>query len=465
MRGRLMAGLAAATLSWGVLAAIPAQAAAESADLSVQVLSSKASTGDGGFSNKAIVVEVRNNSTTVTATNVRVTLDLSDAEALVSLDAFNECVPNAAQTVATCTFASLPPLAARSTADQSLGALVQVSGELGQTATVRVAVTADTADPDQGNNEVTGTIEVTGPGTDLVAAGAFLDVLTPGDTRPVPMAIAASQVGSVLADSAVAHIELPALLTFVPGTAGCEFAADRRADTALGNGSVTLTLPGGAADVDPGDNVLTFGVRTTPLAADLAMVGINPAGDRSTDLTLKGKVGQTLPVLLFPFNNGPGSSVGGLTLDLTAPAGTAWTAITLPGGRCTIARGGHTAHCVITATFTIAPDGLATAKLRLLAAPGGKDGRIVVGGPLADPDPGNNTQKLAVSITGSVPTTPAPTHSAPAGASGGGAGSTPGASLPATGVGHPGSTALAGLGVLLLGAALTAAARRRRITA
>jgi len=279
-------------------------------------------------------------------------------------------------------------------------------------------------------------------------------------------------------------VTLPPLVTFLADDEGCDVTADRTsatcsttvegvddfqviprirldprapADKVLGTARVTWLVSDGE-DADPADNTVEFPIRTTPVAADLALVGRTPADQISGDFSLNGKVGQSLTIQFLPWNNGPAAALHGATTDITAPAGTVITKLVETG--CAIKPGGRTAHCADSRRFDISPPGEFTLTLRLVSAPGGKDGTITVASDLPDPVPGNNTQKIVIAITGK-PGAPAGGGSPSGGNAAGVGGAGGGGGLAATGANHPGGFALAGTVALLVGAALTVVARRR----
>ena len=483
LRGYLLACVTTVLCTGPLLAVITPAAAApgDVADLSVRILSTKASVPEDGGAFKSPLIEVRNNSTSTTARNVRFSVDVSALAAVtpVTVTAFDTCSADETQTKVTCALGDLGPGAVI----DGIGGALSVSvggGEIGVSGLVTASITSDTADADPSNNTDAQTFELVGAGVDVVANPAGIDILTPGDSSSLNVFASMRQFGAVRATAASARITLPGPLRFVPGQPGCSVAADLATATCtatmdangdgsvqptvtidpnapfqalLGDVTITWTVPG-QTDIDPGDNVASFPAITTKRAADLAVVGRNPGDFVVTDLSLRGKVGDVLRIEFVPWNNGPAVSVDGLTLTITAPTGTSILSAA-PG--CQLSAGGRIAHCATDEPILLSPRDHTVVRLRVVAAHGGKDGSIVVSGSFPDPDPTNNLQRIAVTVTG-----PPTAGAGGTGGTGGAAGAGSGGGLPATGAGHPVGLTLAGLAALVAGAALTLAARRRR---
>lgn len=172
-------------------------------------------------------------------------------------------------------------------------------------------------------------------------------------------------------------------------------------------------------DAKPGDDTFDFTVFTTENPADLAV----------SAAAASGHLGETVTVPVTTTDKGPADSPK-TTVTITAPTGT--EIVNAPG--CSVITPGKVVSCLRALTIDVA--GTVSVKFKIVAATAGADGTAVVGGSLTDPDTGNNTAAITITVV-------------------------PGG-LPVTGA-RAGLIGGVGLAVVVLGGLLFAVARRRRV--
>jgi LPXTG-motif cell wall-anchored protein len=178
-----------------------------------------------------------------------------------------------------------------------------------------------------------------------------------------------------------------------------------------------------------------------------------------------GKVGESVDILVGAINRGPhGVAVGETIFTYVAPSGTEWDMDL--SSWCFEVRPGVEYRCTSTGGNPpeSGPIQYWRVRLKILNLNVG-DGEFRVEPMGGDTNPADNAAKIVVDVEGAPPRqTPTPTAqpSHPGGAAGGSGGSGGGSGLPVTGT-QTALIAAVGAGIVLTGAILLVAGRRRRI--
>jgi uncharacterized repeat protein (TIGR01451 family) len=195
-------------------------------------------------------------------------------------------------------------------------------------------------------------------------------------------------------------------------------------------------------DADPGDNSAPFSAFTDRNPADLSI----------SAAPVSGHVGDTVSVKLTVKNAGPADAPT-TKVALTAPTGTEF--VSVDQQVCTATTAGKAYTCDL-GTGPKGESTSATLSLKILSATVA-DGKAEVSSAVEDPNPGDNTAPIKVTVlenSTSPSAGPSAVPSAPAaGGTGGG--------LPVTGM-PVGLISALGLGVAAVGGVLMVLARRRR---
>jgi hypothetical protein len=432
-----------------------AEPAAPSADLSVNVPSPKIAVSSA---QKIVRIDVTNHGP-ATATNAMLTLEVADVASFVDIGlpgASEHCTENAAKL--TCPLGDLPA----DGHDHSFGIEVtpiqpahdQPPLPRGPIGTLQVGVSSGLADPDTANNVQTVVLQLIDDGIDLATFG-FDITLQPDQTDFLGFAV--SNQGGRDTASIDVDVVLPKYVSFATGDIAddCDFVSSSHAvchydglpagtigadphalsvilaknapgPVALTGGSVTATGVEGtpdstlatattsnrqpfdttahganakaklvnklkltSADASPGDETFEFTVFSTPNGADLAVA--------ATAVT--GHVGDTVTVPVTVKNNGPADSPT-KTVIITAPTGTEIT----DGLGCPVVTPGKVVKCA--GPLAALASETMNVKLKIVSATVGADGMAVVSGPLADPNPDNNTAPIKITVeAGGLPVT------------------------------------------------------------
>lgn len=484
--GRAYARLGAAAaiaVAGSLVAAVPAFAADDTADLAVSVATTAvvAGTGTGTAIAKPVQVTVTNNGP-ATATAVKVTIDttgLDTGKVKVELpDSAAGCTNTG--TVSVCDLAEILP------GGHGKTSFLVTGTQAGDAGSFTVSVASATTDPDTANNEVTQPLTVLPAepaSVDLVALAqdVYGDYSTKAGVPPggsAPLFFTFVNSGDQVAEGIDFDVTLPEYVSFAKLPYYCKVtgnvAACQRGDlevptggaASIGKYEFVLKV---AADA-PGPMALTGGlvdVRTSsvgtgsPLRVNAPGFTVRPAtgdeladadkGDNSdafsvfdapshkVDLYARtspvdGAVGATvkLPVTI---GNKSAAEAPGAVLTLVAPSGTQ-----VVGGTegCTAATPGRKYVCKVgTVPGEVEASGDFT--LKILSTTIGTDGFVSFTSDAPDANPADNTAKIVITVSGGE-----------------------GGGLPITGAkagligGVGGTVLLAGVGALFM-------ARRRRV--
>jgi len=493
-RTRTRLAAAAAAFAAGtslILAATPAQAAPPGADLEFRVVGDKVT-----LAGRPYFVQVFNRGP-ATADTVVVKVNVAGIDtAKVEVDPPSEADGcSSSGLVFTCNLGSL--LANEHDNDLSPFGVIPLEGAAaGSAGSFTVEVSSTTPDPNPANNQLkTVAVDLVNQGTDLFTLvndvwkapaesgddDAVRERVAPGTTAPLVFTV--FNFGTTPVTKLTAKITLPPFVTFPPGEnfeqctylenrSGVDCVLDKSiepdgggltvkidvlvaadapgpmaldggivdavgnfADAAVnpaaargaGNRRVTATAPTPeqraaavqANAASQGQDKGTFSVHTAANPANLGIVGGSA----------QGAVNSTVTIAVKATNDGPASSPAS-AVKITAPSGT--ELVSLPVG-CQFDTPGKVATCVL--SVTAKKDATMVFSFKILSGTVGSDGKAEIAGPLDDPNNGNNSAALTITVTGGLPITGAN----------------------ATLIGG------VGLGVLLAGLALYFAARRRRV--
>ncbi|MGH3647356.1 MAG: hypothetical protein ACRDTM_09290 [Micromonosporaceae bacterium] len=454
-------------------------------DLGVTAPGSKVTVGSAG---KWVRIDV-DNMGYGTAENVRVTLQTGDLSDQVTVELPGEdqdCQIDG--TTSVCTYPDLDP------GDIDTYVAFQVIPKPGATegavGTVTASVTSDNPDFNPDNDTTDLSIELVGSGPDLTSFAAAVGPVKPGKSEPLYIGVV--NQGDQPTSSLTITLTLPAYAKFVERYADCTYANNYRTVTCsapdlvlepgegidlseaftvavskhapgpvvLGRGAFTASGEAGepvkgkrsggsllgrtagsavsAQEMVPGDDTVTFPVKTTRNPADLAV----------TASRAEGEAGDTVKVKFTVTNRGP-ADLTGFHIKITAPTGT-----TISGDPsdeqldCSPDSGGNLdsseADCNFRAPLRSGKSKVITLAFVIQAEQVGKDGKAVVDAwtPGGDPKLKNNTATIVIGPPGS-------------GGGGGGGG------LPVTGTSLAGLVG-GGVAAVLLGLVLFLAARWRR---
>ncbi|MGH3711899.1 MAG: hypothetical protein ACRDT4_00300 [Micromonosporaceae bacterium] len=446
-------------------------------DLAVRIATDKVAVDSTG---KVMRVDVLNNGPDA-ATDVTLTLDLSQLGDNVELGVHEDAACERSGKTITCGYAEIKAGATRITAFK-----IKPKGgaEPGPAGTAKASVEAkQQSDPDTDNNADTVAIQIVDSAVDLVAAADDVGPVKPGQSAQLKWAF--GNFGDTAAKGITLKFSLPAYATFAESYSDCTTSKNRRelvctaenvvlqpgeiilwnspgvrplhvkvagdapgpislgrgefVSAALGevepqpvegSGATMMAADSGtrsAPEVDGDDNSATFGVLTKANPTELA-VSVPAAS---------GQVGDTVKVTVTVKNNGP-ADANGFLATIALPSGT--TLAQVPRA-CSYDKAATTLTCH---TGNMLDSGK-TAKQDLLLTITSKNldnGWVrIATHKIPDRVPGNNMAEIAVSI----------------GTGGGGGG------LPVTGASLTGVIG-GGTAAVLLGVVLYALARRRRTT-
>jgi uncharacterized repeat protein (TIGR01451 family) len=283
------------------------------------------------------------------------------------------------------------------------------TGNLSNSATV----SADAADPDRGNNTATEltTVNPAAGAADLaVALTESADPVTAGD--PLTITVDVANAGPDAADNTVLVYTPPATVTLgtvVPSQGSCSVNATQvvcdLGGLASGAGAsvdiqMAAPVPGvlnhlatassNVTDPDPVNNSATEQttvVANAGLSADIGLV--------KTDSADPALVGQPLTYTLAVTNNGP-DAAGAVVVSDTLPGSVTFVSATATQGACVHAAGLVT--CNLGALGNGA--GASVAVVVIPTVPGNIDNTATVTADVSDPNPADNTDSEATTISG-----------------------------------------------------------------
>ena len=275
------------------------------------------------------------------------------------------------------------------------------------------SVSSDAADPDQGNNtatELTTVSPVPGAADLAVALSESADPVTAGD--PLTITVDVDNAGPDPAVNTVLVYTPPAnvsLGTVVPSQGSCAVNATQVVCDLGGLASgasaavdilMSAPVPGvlnhlatvssNVTDPDPTDNAATEQttvVANAGLSADLGLV--------KTDSADPALVGQPLTYTLAVTNNGP-DAAGAVVVSDTLPASVTFVSAIATQGACVHAAGLVT--CNLGALGNGA--GASVAVVVVPTVPGNIDNTATVTADVTDPNPADNTDSEATTVSG-----------------------------------------------------------------